>query len=131
MKIILKDETIIGDKEAFDIFETMDNNQKAFTVAMAKARFAANLIEANTIKIRHVIFSGPATIVFWADGDKTVVKCMDGDTMNYEMGIALCTLKKLFGPSYIDFKKHMKYILEKAEIKEPAEKEKEEVNEEG
>ena len=60
------------------------------------------------IKIRKVIFSGPATIVFWYDGSKTVVKCTKGDRLNYEMGIAMCTLKKLFGDSYLDFKKDLK-----------------------
>ena len=64
--------------------------------------------ESRDIKIRKVIFSGPATIVFWNDGDKTVVKCTKGDQLNYEMGIAMCTLKKLFGDSYLDFKKALK-----------------------
>ena len=60
------------------------------------------------VRIRKVIFSGPATIVFWNDGSKTVVKCTKGDHLNYEMGIAMCTLKKLFGDSYLDFKKDLK-----------------------
>ena len=60
------------------------------------------------IKIRKVIFSGPATIVFWNDGSKTVVKCTKGDHLNYEMGIAMCALKKLFGDSYLNFKKDLK-----------------------
>ena len=60
------------------------------------------------VRIRKVIFSGPATIVFWNDGSKTVVKCTKGDQLNYEMGIAMCTLKKLFGDSYLDFKKDLK-----------------------
>lgn len=29
----------------------------------------------------NVIFHNPATIVFWDDGDKTVVKCQPGDTL--------------------------------------------------
>lgn len=66
------------------------------------------LEESRDIKIRKVIFSGPATIVFWDDGDKTVVKCMEGDHLNYEMGIAMCTLKKLFGTSYGYFKRDLK-----------------------
>lgn len=65
-------------------------------------------IENNNVRIRKVIFSGPATIVFWNDGDKTVVKCMEGDHLNYEMGIAMCTLKKLFGDSYRYFKQDLK-----------------------
>lgn len=70
-----------------------------------------NMTELGTskeIRIRKVIFSGPATIVFWNDGSKTVVKCTKGDHLNYEMGIAMCTLKKLFGDSYLDFKKDLK-----------------------
>ena len=63
---------------------------------------------SNNVRIRKVIFSGPATIVFWNDGDKTVVKCTKGDNLNYEMGIAMCTLKKLFGDSYRYFKKDLK-----------------------
>lgn len=64
--------------------------------------------ESKDIKICKVIFSGPATIVFWNDGSKTVVKCTNGDHLNYEMGIAMCALKKLFGDSYLNFKKDLK-----------------------
>ena len=66
------------------------------------------MTESRDIKIRKVIFSGPATIVFWNDRSKTVVKCTKGDQLNYEMGIAMCALKKLFGDSYLDFKKDLK-----------------------
>lgn len=73
---------------------------------------ANDLIKRNAIRIREVIFSGPATIVFWEDGDKTVVKCMNGDPLNYEMGIAMCTLKKLFGEEgYRNYKKRVKELL--------------------
>ena len=68
----------------------------------------SHIIRSSEVKIKKVIFSGPATIVFWNDGDKTVVKCTKGDHLNYEMGIAMCTLKKLFGDSYLDFKKDLK-----------------------
>lgn len=56
--------------------------------------------EVKSIAIKHVIFDGPATIVFWDDGTKTVVKCTDGDDYSYEVGIAMATLKKIFGESY-------------------------------
>ncbi len=45
----------------------------------------------------NVIFNGPATIVFWNDGTKTVVKCSDGDTFDPEKGLAMAFSKKLFG----------------------------------
>ena len=57
--------------------------------------------------IRKVIFNDPATIVFWSDGSKTVVKAQDG---NYDkmVGLAMCISKKHFGNKgnyYNEFKK--------------------------
>lgn len=47
--------------------------------------------------IKKVVFHNPATIVYWKDGTKTVVKCQDGDTYDKELGLAMCCSKKLFG----------------------------------
>lgn len=47
--------------------------------------------------IKDVIFNDPATIVLWADGTKTVVKCQDGDIYSKETGLALCIAKKALG----------------------------------
>lgn len=44
-----------------------------------------------------VIFHDPATIVYWADDTKTVVKCQEGDTYRKETGLALCVMKKVYG----------------------------------
>ena len=46
---------------------------------------------------KNVIFSNPATIVIWADGTKTVVKCSPNDKYDKEKGLALCYMKKVFG----------------------------------
>ncbi len=48
-------------------------------------------------EITKVIFNDPATIVFWRDGTKTVVKCNPGDTFDPEKGLAMACTKKLFG----------------------------------
>ena len=45
--------------------------------------------------IKDVIYNNPATIVFWKDGTKTVVKCQKGDTYNPELGLAMCIIKKM------------------------------------
>lgn len=45
----------------------------------------------------NVIFHNPATIVFWDDGDKTVVKCQPGDTFSAEAGLTAAMLKKYMG----------------------------------
>lgn len=47
--------------------------------------------------IDHIVFSGPATIVFWEDGTKTVVKCMEGEKNERYAGFAAACMKKLFG----------------------------------
>lgn len=55
--------------------------------------------------IEKVIFNGPATIVLWVDGTKTVVKCCEGDTFDPEKGLAMAIAKKALG---VDFKKTIK-----------------------
>ena len=47
--------------------------------------------------IENVMFKDPATIVFWDDGDKTVVKCQPGDTFSAEAGLTAAMLKKYMG----------------------------------
>ena len=48
-------------------------------------------------EIKNVIFNYPATIVFWEDGTKTVVKCQDGDEFDPEKGLAMAIVKKAYG----------------------------------
>lgn len=47
-------------------------------------------------KIEKVIFNDPATIVIWADGTKTVVKC-ENEKFDPEKGLAMAIVKKQFG----------------------------------
>ena len=49
---------------------------------------------------KDVIFNAPATIVLWRDGSKTVVKCMDGEEFNPEVGLAMCFCKAVMGDDY-------------------------------
>lgn len=52
---------------------------------------------AGPYKIQKVIFNDPATIVFWPDGSKTVVKCQVGDVYDPEKGLAMAIVKKVYG----------------------------------
>ena len=47
--------------------------------------------------ITKVIFNDPATIVFWSDGTKTIVKCREADIYDKEKGLAMAISKKLWG----------------------------------
>lgn len=58
--------------------------------------------------IKKVIHNDPATIVYWLDGSKTVVKCGENDIYDPEKGLAMAIAKKFLGNkgSYYDtFKK--------------------------
>lgn len=48
-------------------------------------------------EIKKVIFNGPATVVYWGDGTKTVVKCSKDDEFDPEKGLAMAIAKKFFG----------------------------------
>lgn len=64
--------------------------------------------QINMQRIKKVIFNDPATIVFWSDGSKTVVKCGENDTFDPEKGLAMAISKKFFdntGYYYDVFKK--------------------------
>lgn len=49
------------------------------------------------LSIKRVIHHAPATIIYWEDGDKTVVKCCANDTYDPEKGFLLAYLKKIHG----------------------------------
>ena len=49
------------------------------------------------LNIRKVIFNDPATIVFWLDGTKTIVKKADDEPWDPEKGLAMAIIKKYFG----------------------------------
>ena len=75
---------------------------------------AANkTIDATTYKltgIKNVIFNDPATIVFWTDGTKTVVKAQGNDIFDPEKGLAMAMAKKFLGNQgnyYNEFAKWM------------------------
>lgn len=64
--------------------------------------------------IKNVIFNPPATIVFWADGTKTVVKA-HGEEFDPEKGLAMAISKKVLGTGYYpEIKKWTKGYEEKA-----------------
>ena len=47
--------------------------------------------------IKNVIFAPPATIVYWSDGSKTVVKCSEKDVFDPEKGLAMAIAKRCGG----------------------------------
>ena len=73
-------------------------------------------------EIRKVIFNNPATIVFWNDGSKTVVKCAEEDTFDPEKGLAMAYMKWKMGNGNQYHKVFKKWIPEEeaeSESEEP------------
>ena len=56
-----------------------------------------NFFSDNIPEVKKVIFNDPATIIYWKDGTKTVVKCQEGDDFDPEKGFAMAFLKKCWG----------------------------------
>lgn len=50
--------------------------------------------------IKKVIYNNPATIIFWSDSTKTVVKCMEDENYDPEKGFMAAVTKKVFGDKY-------------------------------
>jgi len=47
--------------------------------------------------VDRVIFSGPATVVIFTDGTKSMVKCMEGEKFERYAGFCAAIMKRLFG----------------------------------
>ena len=60
----------------------------------SKKKEAATMTAAS---IKKVIFNPPATVAYWTDGTKTVVKCNENDIFDPEKGLALAVAKRCAG----------------------------------
>lgn len=54
------------------------------------------MVDASLVP-KKIIYNGPATIVLWADGTKTVVKCSKHDSQNAETGFLWALAEKVYG----------------------------------
>lgn len=55
------------------------------------------VVSKKSLDIDKVIFSNDKTIVFWEDGTKTMVSCMNGDEYDNYDGFCAAVVKKIFG----------------------------------
>ena len=71
-------------------------NKPYYRGALNTAR-AKEATAMNAAAIKNVIFAPPATIVYWSDGTKTVVKCSEKDIFDPEKGLAMAIAKRCGG----------------------------------
>lgn len=97
MKVILS----TGHELAFgpcDLTSDRDGNWRIRSGALYPRREGKKTASAtNTAAIKDVIFAPPATIVYWSDGSKTVVKCSEKDIFDPEKGLAMAIAKRCGG----------------------------------
>ena len=74
--------------------------QSEYWAAVREAKLYAKKLPS----IEDVIFNDPATIVFWKDGTKTVVKAQDEEEYDPEKGLAMGNNRDY----YLTFKKYLK-----------------------
>lgn len=66
------------------------------------------------IKPKRIIHNGNATIVFWNDNTKTIVKCAEDDTQDNYNAFCVAYCKKVFGNN-----SHLKRVIKDAENAKP------------
>lgn len=74
--------------------------EKVLDGAFNAAFFNKYGVFGEELTFKKVIYNGPATIILWDDGTKTVVKCKEGDPYSHEAGFALAVLKRLTGNDF-------------------------------
>lgn len=52
------------------------------------------------LSIKKVIFNDPATIVYWGNGERTIIKCNEDDSFDQEKGLAMAICKRALGADY-------------------------------
>lgn len=67
---------------------------------------------SHQLSIKKVIFHDPATIVYWTDGTKTVVRAKN-EAFDPEKGLAMACAKKLLGNKGHYFQEFKKWVDEK------------------
>ena len=94
-------------------FEQVHNTEVTFEVEDPEPIFFDLILGYKNTDIDRVIFNDPATIVFWKDKTKTVVKCHPEDTFDEEIGFMCCYLKRILSSKeYTKFCEYLNDIWE-------------------
>lgn len=86
--------------KSYDIYWDKGHNcfiKKPYYPGTLNTAHAKEATAMNAAVIKNVIFAPPATIVYWSDGSKTVVKCSEKDVFDPEKGLAMAIAKRCGG----------------------------------
>ena len=89
--------------------DNLTNEDRATAKCLINSIYGAESMNNNmSVFMIKVIYNDPATIAFWSDGTKTIVKAQPGDIFDPEKGLAMVIAKKACGNKgnyYNGFKK--------------------------
>lgn len=107
-------ENIMGEKN--DVFKIGHANTDIYSMATmaVDSIYKINYYDRTFVpqpKIKNVIFNDPATIVYWEDRTKTVVKC-EKEKYDPEKGLAMAIAKKALGNQGNYFEVFKKWVGE-------------------
>ena len=107
--------TVMGNESSLEIKTENEQTElyKTFYGNLCEVLGLPTPSSYHQVEIVKVIFNDPATIVFWSDGKRTVVKCADGEAFDEEKGLAMAISKRVLGNKgnyYNEFKKWLPEI---------------------
>lgn len=111
----------LGPKHYLVRWDEVRSLTEAAVSILSDVKMQLNLNYMPNLTIKDVIFNPPATIVFWMDGTKTVVKDQGEVFYDPEKGMAMAVAKKAFGNQGNYYNQFAKYldIYEKKQEDEP------------
>lgn len=77
------------------MFPYFNEVAQSYADGLMKELTKMNLYKNLPSTVEKIVYNGPATIVFWKDGTKTVIKCHEGDQFDEVTGFLLCCLRKM------------------------------------
>lgn len=88
----------MADRDAMDVVVCGMSALAAYQGQTVKySEYSKQKKAGQSVTIKKVIFNEPATIVFWSDNTKTVVKCAEDEVYDPEKGLAMAIAKRALG----------------------------------
>lgn len=91
---------INNDTTVKDVYDSMSVWQQRVCQFLIGEALKQAKVSFTPDSIKKVIYNDPATIIFWSDGTKTVVKCMENEDYDPEKGFMAAVTRKAFGDKY-------------------------------
>lgn len=80
-----------------DGYSALFENAVLFEDTLPKVNIACAYLIKGYFKPKKILKNGPATIFFWKDGSKTVIKATEGEEMDLYSAFCIAAMKRIFG----------------------------------